>query len=109
MMQHTLFPQARNTDPVTSHLAAERHEASGRGATNRAIVLGLVRLHPRSTSRELSVMYKMDRHEVARRCSGLEHAGYIRKVLEPGKKIPFKRLCHVVKTPAVIWEACCAT
>ena len=67
MMQHTLFPNARNTDPVTSHLAAERHEASGRAATNRAIVLGLVRLHPRSTSRELSVLYDMDRHEVARR------------------------------------------
>lgn len=65
-------PAARNTDPTTSHEAAEAIEASGRRHAQRTRVLRAVRAYPGCTSAELAHRIDMDRYAVARRLPELE-------------------------------------
>lgn len=90
-------PTARATDPQSSLAAARRHLASGRSESNAATVLAAVRRWPGSTSRELSERIPLERHEVARRLSGLERAGHVRK--------GDHRICAISKTTALSWWA----
>jgi hypothetical protein len=75
------IPAARNSDPETSHDAAAAVTASGVRGANAARVLAGVMAWPGRTSRELAELLRMDRHEVARRCSDLMRAGDARQAM----------------------------
>jgi len=64
-------PRARNADPSTSHLAAERIKKSGALGHQQAAVLAAVRQFPGMTSVELAHLAKMDRYAVSRRTAEL--------------------------------------
>ncbi len=88
-------PAARNTDPETSHLAAEENTLSGRRAVQQHAVLAAVMAHPGLTSRELAQAAGMDRYVAGRRLPELEAAKRVRK----GEA----RECRVSKRRAVTW------
>ncbi len=70
--------RARRTDPKSSHLAAERFEASTTAAGQRGQVIDLVFTRPGKTSKELAEFCEgMDRHQVARRLPEAEKMGEI--------------------------------
>lgn len=74
MQQQTLFtdtPRARNTDPGTSHLAAERIKASGALGKQQQAVLEAVRQWPGKTAVELAHLANIDRYAVSRRTAEL--------------------------------------
>lgn len=89
------MPIARESDPETSHLAAEEVTTSGRRAVQQHAVLAAVMAHPGLTSRELAQAAGMDRYVVARRLPELEAAKRVRK----GEA----RECRVSKRLAVTW------
>ena len=63
-------PAARTTDPTTSHIAAEKHTASGQRRSNMQAASDLVRRMPGLTSWELSKHIDLGDdtyHELARR------------------------------------------
>lgn len=74
-----LSPAARTADPITSHLAADEHTASGKRGRHIGVVIDAVRRHPGKTSAELAPLCRLERHEVARRTSDAERCGAIRK------------------------------
>jgi len=89
-------PAARATDPVTSHIAAAEHTASGKRGSNVAAVIDLVRAAPGHTSAELSRHSRdLTRHEVARRLPEAETAGAVFKGA--------KRRCEVNGSLAMTW------
>lgn len=96
-MQLGLFdiPLARNTDPITSHDAAEHMRESGKIGEHERIVLELVKMFPDSTSRELAEHTALGRHEVARRLPGLRDKGLVTQG-EPRK-------CRLGRGRAVVW------
>ena len=65
-------PRARNTDPETSHEAADAIKASGELGRQQMAVLAAVRRWPGLTSLELGARMKLDRWAVARRLPELE-------------------------------------
>lgn len=84
MTQQRLFaldgrPIARASDPVSSHLAAAEITANGTRAAQAAEVLRLLRLHPGTTSRELSRLTYVDRYVAARRLPELTATGQVRR------------------------------
>lgn len=89
--------RAANADPVTSDMAAERIEASGRATAQRRAVMAAVLAHPGCTSAELAGFARMDRHAAARRLPELRKAGLVRN--------PGRRTCSVAGILAVTWEA----
>ncbi len=97
-------PIARNTDPVTSHLAAKDITASGVRSEQQRQVLELVRRYPHYTSRELSQTpfnqqhYKLDRWDIARRLPELREANLIQ--MDEGK-----RPCNITRKAAMTWVA----
>ena len=80
-------PRARTTDPLSSHAAADRMEASGRMGAQMAAVLVLIERFPGSTSRELAEQGGLDRHAVARRCPDLERRGLVQRAGVPGEQV----------------------
>ena len=74
-----LTAAARNTDPITSHIAGNEHTASGKRVHHIDIVIDAVIAHPGKTSAELAPICRLERHEVARRTSDAERCGAIRK------------------------------
>ena len=87
-------PAARNTDPITSHLAAEKHTQSKAREIGCKVVTEYVRRKPGQTSRELSVMFEDDRYFIARR---LPDANGLTVRQGP------KRKCVIAGTMAVTW------
>jgi hypothetical protein len=65
-------PRARNTDPTTSHEAADAIKASGDLGRQQQAVLAAVRRWPGLTSLELGARMSLDRWAVARRLPELE-------------------------------------
>jgi len=94
-------PAARNTDPETSHAAADNITSSGKRASHQRQILDLLRRCDGRTSAELAVLAEregfphLDRHEVARRLSDLDKAGLVRK----GASV----VCKAHGTRAVSW------
>jgi len=88
--------RARNTDPVTSFLAAEQAERDGTISRQAAEVLAAVERFPGRTSKELSKLSGLDRFAIARRLPELRDAGHL-------KEGP-KRLDAFSRTPALTWE-----
>lgn len=93
LMSH--MPIARNTDPVSSHVAA--YDVTARGTRNRQqrIVFRAVVEHPGRTSRELAALCPLDRYQVARRLPELEEVRMVQK--GPARE------CEVNKRLAVTW------
>lgn len=93
----TMTAAARQSDPITSHLAAERVESTGNATHQRGIVLSYVQRHSGQTSAEIANGLNVPRHMPARRLPELRKAGMIRN----GEK----RLCSVAGTLAMTWES----
>lgn len=72
-------PAARNTDPITSHLAAEHITKTGARAYQQAQVAAAVRSFPGRTSFELAMASQIDRYTVARRLPECETAGLVKR------------------------------
>ena len=89
-------PRARNTDPVSSHEAANR-QRKGRAYTDGHVVFSIVKIWPGSTSAELANLSGRDRHMIARRLPDLEERGLVRR----GEI----RKCKAHGTNAVSWWA----
>lgn len=82
--QTTLFddplpPHAlsRRSNPETSREAAERHEASGRRASNQQTILRALRAHQGRTAAELGEATGLGQHECARRLPELLRSGAV--------------------------------
>lgn len=60
-------PHARNTDPITSHLAGDEVTQSGRRQSQINKVTAMVRAREGLTSAELAKANEADRYMVARR------------------------------------------
>jgi len=88
-------PASRATDPVTSHLAAEQHTASGARAHQQRQALAAVRQFPGRTSFELAMVTDMDRYMLARRLPEVETAGEVVK--------GHPKRCSVTGRQAVTW------
>jgi hypothetical protein len=91
-------------DPVTSHEAAEQHDASGKRVGNAVLVLRLVERLPRLTACELweectaaERMQLVEMQEIRRRLDDLHKAGKV-------WQLP-KRVCWVRGSSQVTWEA----
>jgi hypothetical protein len=70
---------ARRTDPVTSHIAAQRMADSGALSDQQRIARDLVFDHPNCTSDELAEHGLLDRYQLARRLPEVESAGHIER------------------------------
>jgi hypothetical protein len=92
---------ARNTDPVSSHEAADNIVSSGKLAQQKAVVLKALRMfqraHGPATSAEPAKHYEMDRYMVAKRLPDLEKMDLVRKSDEMKK-------CSVGGKRATAWE-----
>lgn len=86
---------ARNSDPDTSHEAAERITESGERERQAQRVLLCVKLYPGRTSAEIAGLMFEDRQMPARRLPELVTAGAV----ERGPK----RKCAVAETNAITW------
>ena len=83
---------ARNTDPLSSHLAGQDIDNSGIAGTQRQLALKAVRAHQGYTSKELASTTNLDRYMLARRLPELRS---VRK----GKD----RICRISKRLSVTW------
>lgn len=72
-------PIARNTDPETSHQAAEFMRATGAGASQQQRILDMVRRLPGLTVVELAVQVGLNDHKVGKRLSDLANAKKIER------------------------------
>ena len=89
---------ARNTDPTTSHQAAEEVEASGRAASQRHLCLLEVWKKPGRTAAEIAEAAGLDRHVPSRRLPELRQAGQVKNGEE--------RVCAVTGNPSMTWLPC---
>lgn len=65
---------ARNTDPVTSHIAAHRIVKSGKQKSGMANILNCIQSYPNSTGGEIARKLGIDYTECQRRISDLVNA-----------------------------------
>jgi hypothetical protein len=70
---------AKNTDPETSHEAAEFITSSGKRTAQQQLTATAVGLHPGLTSLELAKRCRMCRYLLARRLSECEAAKQVRR------------------------------
>ena len=70
---------ARNTDPISSHLAAADVEKSGKADAQRVQCLEAVRRYAGQTARELSKKTGLDRYMLNRRLPELAKAGKVQR------------------------------
>lgn len=88
-------PAARNSDPVTSHLAGDDITRSGKRAHQQHQAIAAVRAKPGLTSFELALATGLDRFMLARRLPECVTAGAV------VKGIPKK--CSVTGKMALTW------
>lgn len=70
-------PAARRTDPISSHLAAAQHTASGARSHQQDMAASAVRQFPARTSFELAMATGIDRYMLARRLPECALAGRV--------------------------------
>jgi hypothetical protein len=87
--------KSRRTDPITSHKAAQQAETSGRAASQRAVCLASVNIHPGQTAAEIAVQTGLERHVPSRRLPELRDRGI---VVNGGA-----RICSVTGRSSMIW------
>lgn len=90
-MKH--IANARSADPLSSVLAGETIESSGKASMQRLKALAAVRSNPGLTSKELSAKTGLDRYMLARRLPEL--------LVEVEKGA--MRICSVSKRICVTW------
>lgn len=88
---------ARNSDPITSHMAAEHVIASGLNKRQAAQVLAALREHPGCTSFELARHMGVERAVTGRRLSELKARGDVENC-QP-------KLCNIIHRKALTWRA----
>lgn len=88
-------PAARETDPETSHIAADKITKSGERKLQQERVADAVRRWPGCTSAELAEKMRADRTMPARRLKEIETAGAVVR--------GHARYCDVRNTKAVTW------
>jgi hypothetical protein len=88
--------KARRTDPVTSHMTAEKVEESGGADTQRKMCLRYVRNHPGRTSAEIAAALYIDRYTPSRRLPELRDAGRVYN----GRR----RVCSVTGNLSLTWR-----
>ena len=88
-------PAARNTDPHSSHDAAEHVTLSGARARQQALAVTAVEQYPGHTSLELAQRAHMDRYMLARRLPEVERIEAVRRGQE--------RRCSVSGRLACTW------
>jgi len=100
-MQQLEIPLARNTDPITSDMAADDLIKSGRWKSQKTLVYWMLKAFCRDkynpTSAELAQASALDRYMVARRLPDLEKSGHAHKL--------GARRCDVTGKKAVTWRA----
>lgn len=103
-------PIAATTDPASSHLAAERITASGKRASDAAIVLAVIQRCPGLTVRELWSEATDDERSrlgeyaaMQKRVSDLIAAGKVRRVRDAAGDV--MRTCAVTGNQATVVEA----
>ncbi len=69
--------RARSRDPITSHIAAQESETSGRATSQRQICLIEVWKQPGRTAAEIAVTAGMQRHVPSRRLPELRASGQV--------------------------------
>ncbi|WP_396615541.1 winged helix-turn-helix domain-containing protein [Lysobacter soli] len=74
-----MHAHARTSDPITSHIAAAEVSMSGQRAFQAQTTAAAVKRYPGKTSRELSVLLKLDRHMLGRRLSECEEEKLVRR------------------------------
>lgn len=87
-------PAARNTDPVTSHIAADSVTRSGVRLTQQKAIAAALKKFPGNTSRELAELIGANRYVVARRLPEIE--GIKSKRGE-------KRECRICRSQCITW------
>jgi len=94
---------ARNTDPVTSHLAGADIEHSGRAANQRELVRRALMRHGRDgiTTAELAEAAGLDRYIVGRRMPELRKRGGA-QILGYDADAPETRRCSVTGKRAMV-------
>ena len=80
-------PMARKSDHDSSHIAADKLEASGAAKAQREQVLVLVKRWPGMSSGQLARLAGVDRYMVARRLPELRTEGLVAAVKPAGKEI----------------------
>ena len=102
---------ARNTDPETSHIAADRHVRSGSNAAQKQMIYYVLKNYLKKhvtcpTSAELANYMKPGdrdfRYVVARRLPDLEKDGMVEKDHVCGQLV--KRPCAVNGSKATVWR-----
>ena len=99
-LQRPLPPAARNTDPATSHAAAEEQTGSGRRDHHAALVLAAVRATPGLTYRELHHRLAgriAEAVEVMRRLNDLHTDTLVTPTIP-------RRVCSISGRPAQTWH-----
>lgn len=86
---------ARNTDPPTSHEAAEQVEASGRAASQRHLCLLEVWKRSGQTAAEIAAAAGLKRHVPSRRLPELRQVGQV-------KNGP-ARICGITGNSSFTW------
>lgn len=86
---------ARNSDPITSHQAAEHVTLTGKRAAQQQLTAKAVEQYPGRTSMEIARRARMDRYMLARRLKECEQAGLVRR----GQQ----RQCSVSGRQALTW------
>lgn len=87
--------RSRNTDPVSSKLAAEYVEKSGKAETHRELCFAEVLANPGQTCGEIAKSIGLDRVAAARRLPELREMGLIES-----KTI---RICSVANRRCLTW------
>lgn len=95
-------PAARHTDPITSHLAAEEHTASGIRGEQQRRALAAVRAIPGLTSFELALRSGIDRYELGRRLPELRISKAVFNPQVDDDEL-FTRRCTVSGKRAMEW------
>jgi hypothetical protein len=90
-----MHAKARNTDPVTSHIAARDVDASGVAYGQRAACLSEVIARPGQTASEISVALELERIVGGKRLPELREAGFV-------KNGP-SRACRVTGNRCMTW------
>lgn len=68
---------ARNTDPITSHEAGRKAEATGAANGQREACLAAVKANPGSTAAEIAGFAGLERHAASRRLPELRARGLV--------------------------------
>ncbi len=88
-------PAARNSDPATSHDAADHINATGKRKAQQSIAAKAVEMYPGLTSLELARKARCDRYMLARRLPECETASAVLR--GPA------RTCSISLRQAVTW------